>query len=87
LSEENQVRFYLENELQKGQLERIYNELLFHLKKQLGNNNISIQADLSREDEGSNNQKLYTDEEKYSYLEKKNKNLRKLRQDFDLDFG
>jgi DNA polymerase-3 subunit gamma/tau len=87
LSEENQVRFYLENDLQKGQLERIYNELLFHLKKQLGSNNISIQADLARETEGSTNQKLYTDEEKYSYLEKKNKNLRKLRQDFDLDFG
>ena len=87
LGDDNQVRFYLENELQKGQLERIYNELLFHLKKQLGNDRISIQAELAKEEETSNGRKLYTDEEKYSYLEKKNKNLRKLRQDFDLDFG
>ena len=86
LDEDAQVKFYLENALQKAQLERIYNELLFHLKKVMGNNNIQIQPELIQEDKDNESKKLYTDEEKYSYLEKKNKNLRKLRQDFDLDF-
>lgn len=86
LDEDLKVKFYLENELQKAQLERIYNELLYNLKKQLDNDNIRIQAELIQEDKKNNSGKLYTDEEKYSYLEKKNKNLRKLRQDFDLDF-
>lgn len=86
LDENSRVKFYLENDLQKAQLERIYNELLFHLKKQLGNNNLQIQAELVQEGKSNESKKLYTDEDKYSYLEKKNKNLRKLRQDFDLDF-
>ncbi|MBS3769527.1 MAG: DNA polymerase III subunit gamma/tau [Bacteroidales bacterium] len=86
LDEDLNVKFYLENELQKAQLERIYNELLFYLKKELGNNSIHIQAELIKEDHDTSSRKLYTDEEKYSHLEKKNQNLRKLRQDFDLDF-
>jgi len=86
LDEDLNVKFYLENELQKAQLERIYNELLFYLKKELGNNSIHIQAELIKEDHDTRSRKLYTDEEKYSHLEKKNQNLRKLRQDFDLDF-
>ncbi|MFW5916720.1 MAG: DNA polymerase III subunit gamma/tau, partial [Bacteroidota bacterium] len=86
LEEGSRIKFYLENELQKAQLERIYNELLFHMKKRLNNDHVLLQAKLIREDENNENKKLYTDEEKYSYLEKKNKNLRKLRQDFDLDF-
>ncbi|MCF8335695.1 MAG: hypothetical protein K9H65_03740 [Bacteroidales bacterium] len=67
-------------------MDRIYNELLFHLKKYLDNDNIQIHPELIKEDQSNENMKLYTDEEKYNYLQKKNKYLRKLRQDFDLDF-
>jgi len=79
------IHFKVENDLQKNQLHNMANELLIHLRRDLQNNLIELRTELL-EDEQTGNKKLYTEEEKYNYLENKNKNLRKLKQDFDLDF-
>lgn len=82
--DEGVILIPLENHLQEQQISKIYNTALIHLKNSLQNDYISLKTELQK-DQNSNN-KLYTDEDKYKYMEQKNQNLRQLRQDFDLDF-
>jgi DNA polymerase-3 subunit gamma/tau len=86
LKEDYTIHYYLENDLQKEQMNRIYNELLINLRRQLNNSRIQITTELVKEEKDTGKKKLYTEEDKYNFLEKKNQHLRKLRQDFDLDF-
>ena len=58
--------------------------LLNHLKRELKNSKITIETSLEEDD--SNSRKLYTPEDKFKYLNKKNPILGKLKQDFNLDF-
>ncbi|HKL38339.1 MAG TPA: hypothetical protein VJ876_05535 [Bacteroidales bacterium] len=82
--EDNTILIPLENHLQQEQLNKIYNTVLFHLKNSLQNDYIGLNTKIMK-DQTSNN-KLYTDEDRYNYMEQKNEYLRRLRQDFDLDF-
>ena len=75
----------LENPLQDQQIKKIYGTVLIHLKNYLQNDYITLNTEIVEEQSKGNN-KLYTDEDKYQYMEKKNQNLRQLRQNFDLDF-
>ncbi|MFW5821560.1 MAG: hypothetical protein ACOCWA_09730, partial [Bacteroidota bacterium] len=58
--------------------------LLNHLKRELKNNEISIETLLEKNEEKS--RKLYTPEDKFKFLNKKNPNLGRLKQEFNLDF-
>jgi len=87
LKENYQIQILLENQLQKEIIEKIYNKLLFYLRKELENDKITLQTKIKEEGEDTSNEKrLYTVEEKYQHLKQKNQLLDKLKQDLDLDF-
>jgi len=87
LKDNYQIQILLENQLQKELIEKIYNQLLFYLRKELQNDKIALQTKIKEEGEDSSNEKrLYTVEEKYQHLKQKNQLLDKLKQDLDLDF-
>gem|GEM_PF-3520297 len=79
------IHIHLENQLQQQQINRIYNTLLYRLKEELQNDAITLQTEIAREQQAGD-KKLYTAEDKYLYMEKKNQYLKQLKQDFDLDF-
>ncbi len=58
--------------------------LLNYLKRELKNSKITIETSL--EEIETNTRKLYTPEDKFKFLHKKNPLLGKLKQDFNLDF-
>ncbi len=58
--------------------------LLNFLKKELGNSKITIETFLKESD--TETKKLYTPEDKFRYLNKKNPGLGRLKQEFNLDF-
>jgi len=73
------------NELQKKDIEdRLYNKITGWLKKELNNYSLSMQLSVTESD----NQEplIYTSTDKFNYMSEKNKNLLKLKQNFDLDF-
>ena len=84
--EDDSILFRLQNQLQQEQLTKIYNALLINLKQYLKNDRITIQMQLM-DDTRNDSNKLYTDEDKFRFMEKKNKELTKLKQNFDLDFN
>ena len=84
--EDESILFRLQNQLQQEQLTKIYNALLINLKQYLKNDRITIQMQLM-DDTRNDTNKLYTDEDKFRFMEKKNKELTKLKQNFDLDFN
>jgi len=87
LKDNYQIQILLENQLQKEIIEKIYNQLLFFLKKELQNDKITLETKIKEEGEDTSNEKrLYTVEEKYQHLKQKNQLLDKLKQDLDLDF-
>ena len=83
--QDNTILIRLENNLQEQQINKIYNTILFGLKDALQNDYLSLKTEIDKDQTSANN-KLYTDEDRYKYMEQKNKDLRQLRQDFDLDF-
>lgn len=58
--------------------------LLNYLKRELSNHRIVLETGIDQT--GEDKKKLYTAEEKFKYLNKKNPNLGKLKQEFNLDF-
>lgn len=70
---------------QSDALKEIQNELLNYLTTELQNNKISIIPTVS-EQTGEEKKKLYTDQDKFSYLNEKNPNLLLFQQKFNLDF-
>ncbi|MBE0655729.1 MAG: hypothetical protein IH594_18155 [Bacteroidales bacterium] len=64
--------------------QNIKQNLLNFMRRELRNDQISIQTLLEEADNGK--RKLYTPDEKYNYLLKKNPALGKLKQEFNLDF-
>lgn len=73
------------SELQKKDIEdRLYNKITGWLKKEL--NNYSLRMEFSVVESEDAQQLIYTSTDKFNYLSEKNKNLLKLKQNFDLDF-
>jgi len=87
LSDNYQIVILLENQLQKENLEKEYNKLLFFLRKELQNDKITLDTQIKEKGEETvKDKRLYTMEEKYQHLKQKNQLLDKLKKDLDLDF-
>lgn len=87
LQSDYQILISLENPLQKEILEKVYNQILFFLRQELQNDKISLKTQMAKEEEKTvNDKRLYTVEEKFQHLKKKNELLDKLKRDLDLDF-
>jgi len=85
LKEDLMIEVILSNSAQFQQFNReIKPDLLNFLESSLHNNQFKIIPILSEEEEKQNN--LYTAEEKYDHMLKKNPSLGKLKERFNLDF-
>jgi DNA polymerase-3 subunit gamma/tau len=83
LEENHVVSFLIDNNLQKEKINEIRNELLSFLKTELKNSTIDLKLVITDLEEENN--KLYTSEDKFKHMLSKNKDLNKLKQEFNLD--
>ncbi len=83
LGEKFIITFKLDNDFQKQAIEKEENEIVRNLQKKLNNGKIKLDIIISKE---ATKKLLYTDIDKYKYLNEKNANLNKLKQQFNLDF-
>lgn len=79
-----QLYLAIENTIQENLINRIKPELVSFLRKELRNSKIQLITEITEKSKGKI---IYTDEEKYGELVKKNPNLALLKQKFNLDFG
>jgi hypothetical protein len=82
LSDDKKIILNLNNLLQEKAIRSIQTELLQFLRKRTGNTDLDMQTVVS-EDQAE--KKLYTQEEKYLHLQKKNPDLDLFRQSLNLD--
>ncbi|MFC2136656.1 DNA polymerase III subunit gamma/tau [Bacteroidota bacterium] len=83
LTENFKIKFIVVNEFQKEAILKKENELLAFLKKGLKNSLIELTIEVI---ESEQQQKLYTQEDKFKHLADKNSTLNTLKQKFNLDF-
>ncbi len=83
LGENFKITFKLSNDLQKQAIEKEENVIVSNLQRKLNNGKIELKVIISQE---AAKKQLYTDTDKYKYLNEKNANLNKLKQQFNLDF-
>lgn len=83
LSPDNKIILKLNNPLQEKAIRSIQTELLQFLRNRSGHKDLEMQTDVPEE---QNEKKLYTQEEKYQHLQKKNPDLELFRQSLGLDF-
>jgi hypothetical protein len=74
----------IENTVQEDSINLIKPELVSYLRRELRNSKISLITKITEKTHG---RVIYTDEEKYSEMLKKNPNLAVLKKKFNLDFG
>ena len=84
LQEDFQLYLPIENTIQENLINSIKPELVSFLRKELKNSKIQLITIITEKAKG---RIVYTDEEKYEELVKKNPNLALLRKKFNLDFG
>jgi DNA polymerase-3 subunit gamma/tau len=78
------IELVLDNTIQQEEFqEDIKHDLLIYLKEKLNNELISLTSSVKIE--GGKRPRLYTAQEKFDYMLKKNPDLGKLKQDFNLD--
>ncbi|MFC2097321.1 DNA polymerase III subunit gamma/tau [Bacteroidota bacterium] len=82
LKDNYHIEVILNNPLQDKAIKGKWHELLIFLKKNLENGSITLETKIAR----TENNKLYTDEEKFDYLNEKNPNIGELRHKLNLDF-
>ncbi|RLD67292.1 MAG: DNA polymerase III subunit gamma/tau [Bacteroidetes bacterium] len=78
-----EINFSVSNEMQKQAIDKEENGIITNLQKVLKNGKIKLSVLINEE---STKKALYTDTDKYKYLNEKNENLNKLKQQFNLDF-
>jgi DNA polymerase-3 subunit gamma/tau len=79
------IEIVFDNVIQQDEFnENIRQDLIIYLKEKLNNELISLTSTVKVEAEKK--ARLYTSEEKFNYLVKKNPDLGKLKQEFNLDF-
>ena len=83
LIESEKIQITLNNSAQVEKIKEIRSELLAFLKKNLQNDAIELETTIQKGE--SKKKKIYSAEEKYKMLAKKNPNLSKLKDDFNLD--
>jgi hypothetical protein len=79
-----QLYLEIDNSIQNDIIISIKPELLTFLRKELKNTNIEL---VTKVTENIKNPIIYTDEDKFEEMAKKNASLRLLKQKFNLDFG
>jgi DNA polymerase-3 subunit gamma/tau len=84
LTDELVIQVQLETALQQELFKEIKHDLLFYLRKNLGNSIVTINEMVVEQDNSKN--KLYTVDDKFRYLSEKNPVLIKLKQQLNLDF-
>ncbi len=85
IQEEYEILLILDNNDQKDEFQKdIKQDILVFLREKLKNDMILINTSVKTDDDEQI--KLYTSEEKYEHMLKKNPDLGKLKQDFNLDF-
>ena len=82
LKENNKVEYTLTNNTSRLELNKNKNELIDFLKKDLKNDNISIEVKVNKLKE---KKFIYTPTEKYDKLKKLNPNIETLRKEFKLN--
>ena len=82
LKENNKVEYTLTNNTSRLELNKNKNELIDFLKKDLENDNISIEVKVNKLKE---KKFIYTPTEKYDKLKKLNPNIETLRKEFKLN--
>ena len=83
LEEDFNIRISVGNRVQSGYLEEVRDELISSLRKELKNDSLGINIHV--EDSASNAKIVYTAEERYNFLLKKNPQLDEFRKEFQLD--
>ena len=81
---ENTLQLNLSNESQKEKVLKLKPEMLHFLRKWLQNSSIDIVIKISKAP--NKNKRPYNNSEKFNYLNEKNPNLMKLKQQFGLEF-
>lgn len=87
LTENNIISINYTASLQAEALKNAKNEILRFLKDSLENENIDLQINVVEEVKGEENRKIYTNNDKYKYLNEQNPNLDNLKNQFSLDFN
>lgn len=77
------ISFVIDNNLQEEKINEIRNELIGYLKKELKNSLLDLKLIITELETDDN--KLYTMEDKFNHMLSKNKNLDKLKKEFNLD--
>jgi len=83
LSDDNKIILNLNNPLQEKAIRSIQTELLQFLRRRSGHNELEMQTAVPEEQ--NSEKKLYTQEEKYQHLQKKNPDLDLFRQSLNLE--
>ena len=87
LLENYTVEYLLKNATQENEIRDIKLKLLNYLKRELKNTKIELNFKLEEiESEDDPKKRLYTDQDKFKYMNEKNPNLEKLKQQLNLDF-
>ena len=84
LKDDGRLFFELDNSIQNDLVNTIKPELVSFLRRELRNDRIELVTQVS---EKIKNRIIYTDNDKFDAMAKKNPNLVKLKQKFNLDFG
>ncbi|HBX51572.1 MAG: DNA polymerase III, subunit gamma and tau [Bacteroidetes bacterium RIFOXYA12_FULL_35_11] len=85
LTENNIIEICFENASLKTALKEIQTELLNYLKTELKNSHIQIKTSVVEKD-NTQTKKIYTDADKFNFLNEKNPNLSILQKKMNLDF-
>jgi len=83
LKENFRIEFNVNSNLQESSLIKMKPEILNTLSKELNNSKIKLDFVIK---ETEKEKQIYTDSDKFKYLAKKNENVAKLKQKFNLDF-
>jgi len=86
IESENIIIVTVINNSQKDVITSIHDKLLFFLKRELENDFIKIQIEIT-EFEQNTNSKPYTDAEKYAFFLKNNPHIKTMRDQLNLDFN
>ncbi len=88
LEADDKVIFNVAHGLQEATIKEVEKELLSYLRKELENDNIALYIIINEEKEEDNTQqkRLYTPDDKYKHMKNKNPELDDLREQFNLDF-
>lgn len=84
LESDFRISIEFESQLQVDLFNEVKNDLLLYVRKNLDNKNLTFVVSIQAQENGKN--KLYTVEDKLKFLNEKNPNIIKLKQQLNLDF-